>query len=83
MKNKGLPKRDYCYYCQKRTRLFYGVLPNHTIEYRSKNVIYDEVIAFCSRCHIETKYELGEVWDENLRRIKDNYNKGHFEKIGE
>ena len=83
MKYNKLPKREYCHYCQKKTRVFYGERPNRTIEYRGKNVMYTEVVCFCTRCHISARYEFGATWDENLRRIKDSYNKGYFENIGE
>ena len=83
MKYNKLPKREYCYWCQKIAKIFYGEIPNKTAEYRGKNVIYNEVVSFCHRCHLQSKYETGEIWDENLRRIKDSYNKGYFENIGE
>ena len=73
MRYKKLLRSDYCYWCQKFTRVFYGEVPK-TIEYRGRNISYNEITAFCKRCHRQAKYELGGVWDANLERIKNAYN---------
>ena len=74
MNYKDLPKRDYCYWCQKKTKFFYG-RTEETDEYRGYTVTYLRTRAFCTRCHNQARYEIGEVWDCNLNELKTTYKK--------
>lgn len=79
MKYKNLPRKEYCYWCQKNTKVFYGESLK-TVEFRCQDVTYNEIEQFCTKCHRAAKYICDYLDGENMDRMKDAYGKQLREK---
>ena len=68
--HKGFPRKALCICCGKYRKIFYGRVIQ-TVEYREKEVQYEEIQPYCTKCGwpVDAKGS----WDENLRRIKEAY----------